>query len=583
MLILQQCKKDGNFCVVATGKNIYSIYGLIKRQIPNKYWDSKIRQYVISPYYYFQFIKLINEFFPTELIISNIDLERKIADLLGKEYKLLCIQEEGLTPEEDNILILPETLSENAQLPSFQQSGVKFLLNVGKGIEGDVVGLGKTVISLTAAVKLIEDKSYSYCLIICPATLKRKWQNEINKFYPSLASQIIEGNKTERKKQWGMINKYFFSIVNYELLLRDKKEILNKVNNKSEKKILICDEVQYCKNHGAKRTRITKKIAKNFNRVFCLSASYMENSLLDLHSIMQITNPKILGLNKFNFINRYIELDYFGGIKAYKNVEEVREKVKPYIIRRNKEQVFEQLPDKVEIDYYVDLTNRQKKFYEDIYNHITEMIIDMEKARRIRMADVLAQINYLKQACLSTELLDATINESAKLKELYNVMESLDKESKVVIFCFYKKMVEIICKKINEKGYEAVYMHGSSGKVGDRQKTIDEFNSNNGKKVLVTSDALRTGVDLTSANVLINFDLLYNPRAMEQRAGRIDRMGQKNSKITIMNIIANNTIEETIKERLEDKEHLWQIITGGNEEDRTEKLTLNNIKNLLKI
>lgn len=587
MIILEQKTKDGNFIVDVIGENKYSIYSLLKTKIPNKYWDKNIKRYIISPFCYYDLIDAIQELFSKELIITSSRLERKIIKNLGAERVLLDLQKEGLMVDgegvvdgESGAIDLPKTFSKKQKLPLYQQAGVKYLLAVKKGIEGDVVGLGKTVISMTAAMKLMEEEEYDYCLVICPATLKRKWLKDILKFYPKVSVQIIEGNKKRREAGWNLLESYYFSIANYDILLRDINHI-NIVVKEETKNILICDEIQYCKNHNAKRSKLTKQIAKNFDKVFGLSASYMENSLLDLHSVMQIIRPAVLGNNVWEFEARYIERDFFGNVKAYKNVKEITRKVNPFIIRRYKEQVLEQLPKRNEIDYWVELSKSQRKFYNNIIDRITDMILNMEKAEKIRMANVLSEIGYLKQACLSSELLDANIKESSKLKELLNIMESLDNESRLLIFCFYTKMVDIIVKTLKDKGYEVLSVHGKNTKPKERQGIIDEFNDNHRIKAIVASDTLREGVDITGANCVINFDLLYNPRAMEQRGGRIDRIGQLSKKITIMNIMAIDTIEERIFERLKDKEALWQSLTGDFISNRTEKMTLKTIKDLL--
>lgn len=511
----------------------------------------------------------------------------------------------------------------------YQTIGAKFIYEAGNGIIMDVVGLGKTIQSLSVACKHFEDDNINFFIVICPNTLKRNWESEIKKFTDKNIT-VVSGSKSQRKKIYKEAYRCDGLVINYESLIYDIDIIDKYIFEKSFRFMLILDEIQYIKNSTAKRSKLVKIISQHATCSVGLSATVIENSLLDLWSVFHAINKNVLGSEELyiNFVDRYCYKDWFGSIiidlhherdeekrklekwtRLYERdgkdtfkrfmyssrdklaeintkigrLKELNVRIDPYTIRRFKEDVFEQLPERIENNYWIKLSSVQGKFYDEVVQKIVGQISDMEKAGKISMAKILPMITYLRQCALSSKLIGHEDNISTKLDELLKLMESLDKKSKVLIFCTYVKMVDLIGEALENKGYKNIAIHGQNCKnADDRFRYVEEFNSfETGYRALVTSDILREGMNITSANYIVNFDILWNPAKMEQRIGRADRIGNKWDVINVINFIAEDTIEEHIFAIQEGKKKLSDSVINDNRIES--RMTFKNIKSLFNI
>ena len=273
-------------------------------------------------------------------------------------------------------------------------------------------------------------------------------------------------------------------------------------------------------------------------------------------------------------------MDYWGTPVKPINLHELASRKAPAFIRRLKDEVLDELPDRIESDYWITLSTEQRGIYNDIKNQIVTEIQDQEKAERIKIADVLPMMTYLRMAAQSAALLTHERGTSTKLDELMKLVDDVG-DIKLLVFCSFTKMVDIIGETLSEKNVGNIAIHGKKTPANERIGTINTFNSTPAIKVLVTSDILQTGVNITSANYLVNFDILFNPAKMEQRIGRIDRMGNEHSTINIINFIAEETIEEDVYKIYKDKKDLsLDVIDEGKVEAR---LTWKKIKSLMEM
>ena len=526
----------------------------------------------------------ITRFTETEMLLENSSILSSSPETLKAKIQM-----------EEFLSLLERKKIEDYELPiklkhplaPFQNKGINYLVTALSAhpdfhcaLLGDAVGSGKTVQAIVAALILKQQGVIDNCLIICPASLKRKWGEEITKFTDADYSLAING--AEGRYECYTANT-MFRIVNYDVLHRDIQTILPAV---SDRTLIIADEIQYCKNWKAKRTKAVRKIVDKTDKKILMSATFMENRLEELFSVAQILDPTILGWTFTHFDERYIDRDWWGKATTYKRTDEIKDYLRPFLIRRRKDEIRAEMgtlmAEKViENDYYVTLHPEQRKIYDEIRKNISTSIMDAEKADKITLAPIIAQLIYLQQACLDTSLVGGDKQISTKLDELLKFMESVDEESKVVIFCHFTKMVEIIGKALKDAGWNTIYVYGSQTSQAERSEVIKRFSEDPKVQVLVSSDILKEGVDLQAASYLVNFDLLWNPKSMEQRAGRIDRPGQKAETINIINIIAQGTIEERIHEVIKEKRELFtDIIDDGKIEKR---LSLRVIKDLLEI
>jgi SNF2 family DNA or RNA helicase len=512
------------------------------------------------------------------------------------------------------------------KLYPYQTIGAKFLYEAKNGILMDVVGLGKTPQSLSIISKHYQEENINFFIVICPNSLKRNWDAEVKKFTDKDVI-VIDGNKPARKKMYKNAYKYDGMIINYDILRWDIDLIDFHILDKAFEFALILDEIQYVKNPTAKRSKLVKIISFRAKYSIGLSATVIENSLLDLWSAFQAIDETVLGGRDsyISFIDLYCYTDWFGAIiidihgereselknaerwrlqyennprptfkkfmnsalekvsiidSKIENMQKLKERIKPYTIRRFKEDVMEQLPERIENNYWISLSPVQREFYDEVASKIISQISDMDKADKILMADVLPMISYLRQCVLSSSLVGHDKNISTKLDELIELVNSLDRKSKVLVFCTYTKMVDLIGEELDRRGIKNIAIHGQNCKDANKRfEYIQQFNSQeDGYRVLVTSDILREGHNITSANYIVNFDILWNPAKMEQRIGRVDRIGNKWDSINVINFIAENTIEENIFKIQSGKKRLSDDIINDNRVET--RMTFGNIKDL---
>ena len=455
-----------------------------------------------------------------------------------------------------------------------------------------MVGLGKTVEAIAFAESLREQGELATVLVVCPASLKRKWEAEINKFTDHPVTVLGAKSRVSEHvwdEQWTIGRPY--TVVNYDLIWRYPERFEG-----LRPGLVLFDEIQYLKSLSAKRTKAAKKMARRIPRVVGLSATFLENTLEDLFSVFQIIEPAAFlcdsGSGYHIFDQRFIVRDWFGGVKGYQNLDIVTERIKPYVLRRRKEEVAEQLKGRIagkiiETDRWIELAPAQRQLYNQVRDRLAGLLEDMQKAKKIIMAEVLPLLNYLRQACLSPALIGAKESHrgSTKLAELYRILAGFEPGEQFVVFCFYTDMCDMIARGLREHGYGAISVHGKNSKPDDRNELCHRFNEGtlttgkNPCRIIVASDALREGQDMQGASTLINFDLLWNPQAMKQRAGRIDRIGQKSPILNVINIIATDTVEERMKAILEDKQDLFDVVVEGGW--RSDRLTVQKIKALI--
>ncbi len=465
---------------------------------------------------------------------------------------------------------------------NFQTIGAKFGYEAGNSLVGDMVGLGKTPQALAISQRCLDEGEINFVIVLCSSTLKRNWYPEIKKF-TLWKYCIIEGDKPKRKKVYKSIAPTCEAmIVNYEILKFDWDLIKEYIIDRGFKYHLILDELQYIKNSRAKRSQYTKALARRATRVTGLSATPLENSPTDLWSIFHAIDSTVFGNERSytRFIERYLNEDYWGTPSGAKNTKELRTRKSPSFIRRLKDEVMDELPDRIESDFWIALSKEQREIYDDIKNRIVTEIQNQEKAEKIKMADVLPMMTYLRMATQSAALLTHKRGDSTKLDHLIDLVKDIG-DIKLVVFCSFTGMIDIIGETLDKEGVGNIAIHGKNTPPNDRVGIIKHFNETPDIKVLATSDILREGVNITSANYLINFDILFNPAKMEQRVGRIDRIGNKHAKINIINFIGVKTIEEDVYSIYKDKKDIaLDVIDNGKEEER---MTFQKIKSLMEL
>ncbi len=438
----------------------------------------------------------------------------------------------------------------------YQKEGIAFALFRRAAIIADEMGLGKTVQAIGAAILKKKIFAFSRTLVVCPASLKEQWKKEIEKFSDEKAL-IVQGFPRERAEQYADDRHYFF-IVNYEMVMRDQIMI-----NKVGFDFLILDEAQRAKNYETKTADSLKRLEVKHKLV--ITGTPIENRLIDIFSIIGILDPFFLGpLWEFSYQHCLFDPVKYNKINGYYNLKSLNEKLEKILIRREKRKVIEQLPNVQQVNIPVQLSPLQADYHASYARGLAQILhkkfltpFDMQ-----RMQLLLAN---MRMVCDSTYLIDEQTNESPKLEELkYILLEKLDIKNtrrKIIIFSEWVKVHKLIGKMLRENNIGFVELSGKIP-VKSRGELISKFEDNDQYKIFLSTEAGGSGLNLQVADILINFELPWNPAKKNQRIGRIDRLGQKSNKLTIFNFITKDSIEQQIASGLLVKQSLFDGVLG---------------------
>ena len=342
--------------------------------------------------------------------------------------------------------------------------------------------------------------------------------------------------------------------------------------------LLILDEAQRIKNFSTKTADAVKRIPRKHALV--LTGTPLENKLEDVYSIVQFLDPHLLTpLWQFAADHFMISRKKKGHILGYRNLENLHEKLKPLVIRRKKEEVLKDLPDEVVNNYYVELHQEQR----DIHSGYLRVLLPLLNKKFLTPMDIRRIQEILvrmRMVCDSTYLIDRETHISPKLNELASVIDELVIQSgrKMVIFSEWTTMTFLIARHLSEVGVPFVELSGKVP-VNKRQALIDEFTHNPRCRVFLSTDAGGTGLNFQAADCVVNFELPWNPARLNQRIGRVSRIGQKSQCINVVNFICKDSIEEKIFAGIQLKTDLFKGVFEGGEdvvefsrEKRTEML-----------
>jgi SNF2 family DNA or RNA helicase len=442
----------------------------------------------------------------------------------------------------------------NCNLFNYQKQGIQFAALKKNAIIADEMGLGKTVQAIGAAVLKKELFGFEQTLVICPASLKDQWKREIERFSQESAT-VVEGGPDRRQHIYE--NELdFFLIANYETVVRDLP-----VLKRNPPDFIILDEAQRIKNYETLTANAVKQIPKKHGLV--ITGTPIENRLIDLYSIMEFLDPKILSpLWEFSYQHCYFDEKKKNKICGYYNLQHLKDRLKPVLIRREKQQVLKQLPHIHQIDVPVSMHRRQSELHAS-YARGVARIIQKKFLTRFDMQRLMLLLAKMRMVCDSTHLVETGTVYSPKLEELKQVlMEKMDihhSSHKVVIFSEWIKMNQMIGRFLRDNDIHYVELNGKIP-VSNRPKLINDFENNPDCKIFLSTEAGGIGLNLQVADAVINFELPWNPAKKNQRIGRIDRLGQKQDHLTVVNFIMQNSIETRIASGLLLKQELFDSV-----------------------
>jgi SNF2 family DNA or RNA helicase len=468
------------------------------------------------------------------LYIDNYIKENNITFISGKEHI------ENITNKfndgkrcEDNI---PSELKDI--LRDYQKDGVNWFNNISYykfgGILADEMGLGKT---LQTIAFLMNNKGTNN-IIVTPTSLIHNWKSEFDKFAPNMKVGIVHGDKKIREEILKNSSEYDVILTTYSTVRNDLEKYKEKVFD-----YCIIDEAQNIKNPDTISTKSVKIINSKIR--FALTGTPIENNLLELWSIFDFIMPGYL-YDKEEFKDRFLNLD---------NTNKLKVLINPFILRRTKKEVIKELPDKIEKKFIVELNKEQKKIY-DVYNKSVLEKLKNNKNENDKIT-IFSYLTKLRQLCLHPKtLLKDYDGKSSKVDICIDILkESIENGRKILLFSQFTSVLKLIENEIKNNNIKYNYLDGKT-KSEDRIKLVNEFNKNDEIKVfLISLKAGGTGLNLTSADMVIHFDPWWNIAVENQASDRAHRLGQKNV-VEVIKLISKDTIEEKIVILQESKREL---------------------------
>ncbi len=445
----------------------------------------------------------------------------------------------------------------NTDLFPYQKKGIEFATFKEGAIIADEMGLGKTLQAIGTAIMKKELFGFTRCLIICPASLKEQWKKEIEKFTGEKA--VIAEGYPEQREEIYLAKSPFFYIVNYELVIRDRSVI-----NNNPPDFIILDEAQRIKNYQTLTANAIKSIHKKHSLV--ITGTPIENRLTDLYSIVAFIDPEFLSpLWEFSYQHYYFDARSKNKIMGYFDLEKLKKRISKILIRREKSQVLDEIPNVSQIDVPVSMHHEQQYLHSGFARGVARIL-----AKKFKTAfdwqQLMLLLTKMRMVCDSTYLIDLESNHSPKLAELKHILfEKLnisESGKKIIIFSEWKRMNGIIAKMLRDHGIVYAELNGSIP-VKKRGKLIEEFEQNPNCKVFLSTEAGGTGLNLQVADTVINFELPWNPAKKNQRIGRIDRIGQLKKKLTVINLITRDSIEMKIAAGLGLKQNLFEGVLSS--------------------
>lgn len=533
-----------------------------------RFFESKDRYLDLEDPGVCEFLNLIGELSEDKLSLE-IDIDKNKSLYLQEKLRVLDFIKGGdvlqkivqkLVNNDFKRSVTPKSF--NGILRKYQKEGFKWLNELSElgfgGILADDMGLGKTIQVITFVLSKRSKKT----LIITPTSVLYNWKDEFERFAPNVRVGLVHGTKAQRDRTLSEIKKYDVLITTYGTLKNDENEY-----EKLQFDYCIIDEGQNIKNPTSKTTLSVKKINSKCN--FALTGTPIENNLMELWSIFDFVMPGFL-FTKERFKGKFIQ---------NKNTEELKSLITPFILRRVKEDVLDELPEKIEKKYLVDMTTKQKSIYKSYVKEIKEKLKSSKGN-----TNMLTFITKLREVCLDPSLIMDDYNGgSGKINALMELLDNyIAGNKKILVFSQFTSALKNIEKNLEEVGINYIYLDGSIGSK-ERGELVKKFNEDPLISVfLISLKAGGVGLNLTSASVVIHFDPWWNPAIENQATDRAHRFGQKNV-VEVIKLISKDTIEEKILLLQEDKKELIESLMDEKEMDgkKFKRLSEDEILNLL--
>lgn len=431
------------------------------------------------------------------------------------------------------------------ELLPYQLDGVAFAAGAGRAILADDMGLGKTIQGIGTAELLARLAGIERVLVICPASLKGQWRDEVTRFCHR-SVQLVSGAGDERARQYS--DGAFFTVCNYEQVLRDL-EFIERV----PWDLIILDEGQRIKNWESKTSRVIQSLHSRFALV--LTGTPLENRLEELYNVVRFVDPRLMG-PAYRFLHKHRVVADTGRVAGYRRLDELREQLRPILLRRTRSEVMKQLPERTTSIVRVRPTQEQV----DLHRGHMQTVVQISSKSYLTEMDLLRLQKALLMCRMAADSTFLVTHErpgfSSKLDRLGELLAGLAEQPdrKIVLFSEWRRMLDEIEPLFRQLGMPFVRLDGQVPQ-NLRPPIIKQFQNDPDCRAILMTNAGSTGLNLQSANTVINVDLPWNPAVLEQRIARAHRMGQKNP-VHVYLLVTEDTLEERLLDTLAAKQEL---------------------------
>ena len=458
---------------------------------------------------------------------------------------------------------IPNSL--HADLRPYQEDGFRWMTRLAE-LEGgaclaDDMGLGKTIQTLAV---LLQRTSEGPALVVCPVSVVGNWISEAQRFAPSLNVKML-GNST-REQTIKELSAGEVLVTSYGLIQSEEKMFVEK-----EFATIVLDEAHIIKNNATKTSKAIMQLQGKFR--LALTGTPLQNHLGEIWNLFNFINPGLLG-NLNHFTDTLIKPDDDYSRKI------LRKLIKPFILRRTKSAVLDELPPKTEIVKKVQLSDTEMAFYEALRRQALLNLESGEGNQGAKHLRALAEITKLRQASCNPLLVDPNIDiKSSKLAVFLEIVDELkENKHRALVFSQFVSHLSIVRNALDEKKIKYQYLDGSSP-LPERERSVEKFQKGEGDLFLISLKAGGLGLNLTAADFVIHLDPWWNPAIEDQASDRAHRIGQKRP-VTIYRLVAENTIEEKIIQLHNTKRNLAESLLEGS--DQSAKMSLNELVDLIK-
>jgi SNF2 family DNA or RNA helicase len=456
------------------------------------------------------------------------------------------------------------------QLHPYQEEGVLLLARRGRAFLADDMGLGKTVQAIAAALLLRHAAGARRVLVVCPASLKHQWRREIEKACGESAI-VLDASRVERLEAYEGWREGFL-VLNYELVLRDLEAI-----RASRPDLVVLDEAQRIKNWDTKTAKAVKRLESPW--AFILTGTPLENRLVELHSLVEFLHPRALG-PRWRLFPFHAVTDPDGRVLAYEGLDVLRSRLDGFFLRRDRETVLDQLPERTDNTFWTGMTPIQRKAYRKQAARVAGLLSKGQALSASEVRLLLRGLTNMRIVCNSfaqhawhrferrlrsgepPTSAQVKALHSPKLEEFARVLEDLLEEAgtKVVVYSQWERMLRlahyVVRDQLARREESAEVFHGGLN-TRARRRVLDAFRSHDDVRVLFSTDAGGLGLNLQdSASTVVNLEVPWNPAVLEQRIGRVHRLGQRRS-VQVLHFVTRNAIEERVRQLVESKKALF--------------------------